>query len=123
MKKFITSELIRFAVKDHYETGCECNGHESIVSLTFSGNTLDELYTDIKEFFGLAGLDCVLDASSDLDETNRIEIQVLENGSGTEASDNEIDLWKAEKIELYACNYTLYVYEVTPVNIHDQEAQ
>ena len=46
------------------------------------------------------------------DEIGRVDIQVLETDNGTEATASELKAWKAGKLRLWHCTYTVNVEEV-----------
>lgn len=53
----------------------------------------------------------------DEEQDGKVWYSVLCDVENSKADERQINLWKSEKLELYANNMTLYVYELTPAII------
>ena len=48
---------------------------------------------------------------------NRLEYGVLVDEENSEASPYDVELWKENKLTLYANNISIYIYELQPIKI------
>jgi hypothetical protein len=52
-----------------------------------------------------------------IDEDNRVYFNILENVEGEEATQTEIEEWKAGKTRLFSCNYYVDIFQHIPLTI------
>ena len=105
--------------QDIFNEGCQPGTGAAFSDETtiFSEDTLEELVEKIMEF-------CDTDDKRNVmlnacDEKGRIDVQVMERGDGTAASERNIIEWKQGFRDLWLCNYTFHVHFVTaePVDL------
>jgi hypothetical protein len=101
---------MKYSEEDNYEEGClPDTGRSCSVDISFKANTSDELIQQLKEYFDVD--DDAIELNS-CDEDGRIDIFVIEDKNGENASDYNIKLWQDGKKILYAVTYSFYVEEV-----------
>lgn len=110
--EYVISGWIKYSEEDVYDKGCIYIGRDSMVggSDRFVGKTPEEAINNFLEFFG-ANKDC-LDINA-CDEVGRVDICLMEDEAGSQADENEIQLWKKNKKRLWYAVYTGYIEVVT----------
>lgn len=101
---------IKLAVKDSFEHGQIGKESQFFGKDKFCSKTIAGVIEQCLEFCG-ADMNCaILDSC---DEQGRLDVQILEDGSGTQASSDLIEKWKLGKCQLWMATYTFYVEQVT----------
>ena len=109
--QYETGKGFKFTEEDNYREGCLPGTSQMWdIDVEFQGETKEEVTAKIKDFFGVN--DNYLDINA-CDEKGRIDIAILENAEGHEASQREIELWKKERIKLWYAVYTFNISKVT----------
>lgn len=95
--------------KDNWENGCHGDCSSFYINETLSAKTLQELIEKFKSFVGSEHV-VFFD-----EEPNRIDIQRTENADGYDPSESEVTDWKAGNCDMYICDYSTYVEQVTSI--------
>ena len=121
MKKFIISSTHE-VYKDDYNDGETdyVNGYSlksKIINSETTKEAIQKYFED--ELYYKFNVDyAYIDHEEDIDASkNTLNYSVLVDNENSEASEEEIELWKKDKLELYANNIFLTVHELTEATI------
>ena len=90
---YMINGFLKFAEEDIYNDGCQPDtSMNSSVDITLKAETIDEISQKVRDFFGVDNDSIEFNACED---DGRIDIQIMENGDGYQASENELEQWKA----------------------------
>ena len=103
--------MIKHSEVDNYNEGCDPSTSQSVgINIKLSGNSKGEIIEEIKNFLGLTTEE--FNDYSDFNacgEVGRIDVQILEDNNGVQASEHEIEEWKKGYKKLWLVDYSMYV--------------
>ena len=110
---------IKFAEEDDYKRGClPDTAQDSDIRVSFRADTAAGIIEKVKEFHGIDQADkhgAVM--LNSCDENGRIDISVMENADGMEASAQELAEFKDGKCRLWSAIYTYKVEKITAEDV------
>jgi hypothetical protein len=112
---YIIRGLFKHSEEDSYKDGClPKTGQAYSVDVDFAADTIDGLVEKVDGYLGTGSGD---HEKGVCDEPSRIDWQTMEDDDGTQATPEQLKLWKLGKIRLWACTYSGIVEQVTPVDL------
>ena len=113
IKQYEINGVHRFTEEDIYNDGCQPKtGSSDYIKLNIKANTVDELIQKLFSELCFTYSKEALELNA-CDEEGRIDIQVMEDENGSEASKNELASWKNGKKRLWLGNYSANIELVT----------
>ena len=118
--KYETGKGYKMAEEDDYDEGCLLGtASSSTIDVEFSHKTIDGLIGKMAEYFGVecSGINNAFQLDS-CDEPGRIDIQLMEDGDGNQATPEDFKLFKQHKRRLWSVTYTYNVVRVSRTTVN-----
>ena len=110
MKTYESGKGLKMAEEDIYDEGCLPETAQLFdAGMEFSSSSKKKLIKEMKEYYCVDNSAIQLNAC---EEKGRVDIFVLENENGFQASQAEIASWKEGKTRLWSSVYTYNIKEV-----------
>ena len=104
---FYVSDMLKIADRDNYKTGTDPS---SSITDAYKINKKFSSFSELTDYFMKNYLTNQINNWGIFgDEDGRIKVQQYENDGGEEANQKELKEWKAGLIDLWLCNYSIYV--------------
>lgn len=104
--------LHKFTEEDIYDEGCipESSSAQS-VEVTFKGENSDSVIQQFCDFLGVNN-DSESVEKNACEEKGRVDIALMENGEGYQATPSQLAKWKNNNCRLWYAVYTGYVVKI-----------
>ena len=110
---FKIDSVLKFVEEDSYEEGCLPNTAQShLIDVEFKGENPESVIQQFCDFLGVKNTPESVDKNA-CDENGRVDIALMENSEGYEATPSQVENWKEGNFKLFYSVYSGVVTKIT----------